>query len=106
MAVREGRWDCQRCGSTGLYGRQQICPGCGSPRPEGIKFYMTDDAPMITEQKVIEQAKAGADWICQYCGASNNALAVKCQQCEAQKGEARSQKVQEYKGGAPKDGAA
>ncbi|MBA3530841.1 MAG: hypothetical protein H0T73_02815 [Ardenticatenales bacterium] len=103
-AVREGRWDCQRCGSTGLFGRDKICHGCGSPRPEGVKFYMTDDAPVITDQKVVEQAKAGADWICQYCGASNPALADKCQQCEAPKGQARTQGVKEYKGAAPKDG--
>lgn len=100
MAIREGRWDCQYCGSSRILGRDKLCPGCGRPRPEGTTFYLSDDAPIITDGTLLEQAKAGADWLCEYCGASNAASAEKCQQCDAQRGEARQQEVKEFKAGA------
>ena len=37
MAIREGRWDCQYCGTTGIPGREKVCPNCARSRPEGTK---------------------------------------------------------------------
>ncbi|MCB9126930.1 MAG: hypothetical protein H6638_03295 [Ardenticatenales bacterium] len=94
MAIREGRWDCPHCGSRGIFGRHKICGNCGSPRPEGIAFYLADIEEEVTEQSLLATAKAGADWICDYCGASNLATATDCKQCFAPKSaDARTQAV-------------
>jgi Zn-finger in Ran binding protein and others len=96
MAIREGRWDCPSCGSTAIYGRHVECPGCGKPRPAGIRFYLTDDAPAITDAAQLAQARAGADWVCEHCGASNRATEPECGGCGASRGSSPSQRVVDY----------
>lgn len=97
MAVREARWDCQYCGTTGILGRHKACSNCGRSRPEGTKFYLADDTPEVSEAKLIEQAKLGSDWICEFCASSNPADVNVCQSCNAPR-EASSPKqvVKEY----------
>jgi hypothetical protein len=81
MAIREGRWDCSSCGSTAIYGRHVDCPGCGRPRPAGVRFYLAQGEPVITDPRQLEEARAGADWICTHCEASNRALLSRCGGC-------------------------
>jgi hypothetical protein len=83
MAIREGRWDCPSCGSTAIYGRHVDCPGCGKPRPQGVRFYLTDNAPVVTDPERLREALAGADWICEHCEASNRATLSHCGGCGA-----------------------
>ncbi|HEX2077171.1 MAG TPA: Ran-binding zinc finger domain-containing protein [Longimicrobium sp.] len=97
MAIREGRWDCPSCGSKAIYGRHTDCPGCGMPRPAGIRFYLTDDAPVITDPERLKEAKAGADWVCEHCGASNRATVTDCAGCGAPRGSSPTQRVVDYK---------
>ena len=47
MAIREGRWDCQYCGTKGALGRHKACPVCTAPRERGTKFYLPKDAKII-----------------------------------------------------------
>jgi hypothetical protein len=96
MAIREGRWDCPSCGSKAVFGRHVDCPGCGKPRPAGIRFYLTDDAPVITDAAQLAEAKAGADWICEHCGASTRATETDCGGCGAPRGTSPSQPVIDY----------
>lgn len=96
MAIREGRWDCPSCGSKRIYGRHVECPGCGKPRPAGIRFYLTDDAPAITDAAQLAEAKAGADWVCQHCGASNRATQEACGGCGAPRGSSPGQRIIDY----------
>jgi len=81
MAIREGRWDCTYCGSTGILGRHTTCTSCGRPRPEGVKFYLPEEETEVADQKLLNLANAGADWICQYCDSSNRASHTSCQHC-------------------------
>ena len=74
MAVREGRWDCQYCGTMGILGRHTVCTSCAKSRPEGTKFYLADDAPVVTEGQQLKEAQLGADWICPYCASSNRGI--------------------------------
>jgi hypothetical protein len=105
MAIREGRWDCPSCGSKGIYGRHVDCPGCGKPRPAGIRFYLTDDAPVITDAAQLAEAKAGADWVCEHCGASTRATETDCSGCGAARGTSPAQPVIDYATGAvPRSG--
>ena len=84
MAIREGRWDCPTCGGKGILGRHKVCGNCGSPRPEGIEFYLPEESSeVVTDEAMLKTATAGADWICDYCAASNLATADSCKQCFA-----------------------
>jgi hypothetical protein len=83
MAVREARWDCQYCGTKGILGRHKACSNCGRSRPENTKFYLAEDAPEVTDAKLVDQAKLGSDWVCAFCASSNPANVDVCQACGA-----------------------
>lgn len=86
MAIREGRWDCPSCGSTAIYGRHVDCPGCGKPRPAGVKFYLAHGEPVVNDPERLREARAGADWICDSCGATTRATEARCGGCGALRG--------------------
>lgn len=106
MTVREGRWDCQFCGTKGILGRHKACPNCARSRPEGTKFYLPEDAEAVEEASLQEQAKLGPDWICEFCSSSNPASLDSCRHCNApREGTSPEQKVKEYDvGEAPRSG--
>jgi hypothetical protein len=83
MAVREGQWDCQYCGTTGILGRHKACTNCGRSRPAGTKFYLPKEGAEEVGEKLVQQAKIGPDWICEFCGSSNPANVDICQSCKA-----------------------
>lgn len=95
MAIREGRWDCPTCGSAGLLGRQLACENCGNRRPEGIRFYLPDDAAEVSDSERLAEARAGADWICEHCGVSARATMDRCPGCGAARGSSPSQQTHE-----------
>jgi hypothetical protein len=99
MAIREGRWDCSSCGSTAIYGRHVDCPGCGRPRPAGVGFYLADGEPVVTDPERLAQARAGADWICEHCQASNRATLKSCGGCGGARGGSPTQPVVKYAAG-------
>ena len=107
MAIREGRWDCPSCGSTGVFGRHVDCPSCGKPRPAGVRFYLTDDAPVLVDPERVAEAEAGPDWVCEHCGASNRAAHRDCEGCGAPRGSSPTQAVTDYAlGEVPRSGQA
>jgi len=81
MAIRVGRWDCDRCGHKGNLGPKTKCEKCGSPRPLNVKFYLADDSEIVTDQNEIAKAKSGADWVCSYCASHNKVYDVVCSSC-------------------------
>jgi hypothetical protein len=97
MAIREGRWDCPTCGNRGLLGRELSCSGCGNRRPEGIKFYLPDDAAEVTDAARLTEARAGADWICEHCGVSTRASMDRCPGCGAERGSSPTQQTHEHR---------
>lgn len=96
MAVREGRWDCDSCGTVGVRGRDVACPHCGTPRPKGVRFYLPEDAPEVSDAEMLRQAAAGADWVCEHCGGGNRALAGVCAGCGAPVGGSGRLETREY----------
>lgn len=96
MAIREGRWDCPTCGTVGLPGRQVGCTSCGNPRPEGVRFYLADDAAEVDDAGQLTQARGGTDWICEHCGASARAVETACPGCGAERGSSPGQQTREY----------
>ena len=80
------RWRCSACEHENL-GRHKQCQHCGKPKDREV-FY---DAPgevsradAITDAALLEQATAGADWECAYCGSHQRNDSGACVQCGAQ----------------------
>ena len=98
MAVREGRWDCQYCGTKGNLGRDKACQNCGRSRPGGAKFYLpTEEEAAVLDAKLLKLAEAGQDWVCAFCGSSNHAEATNCHYCGApREGDSQVQEIKEY----------
>ncbi len=62
MAVREGRWDCQYCGTKGSHGRHKACQNCGRSRPEGTAFYLpSEEEAAVLNEQLLKIAEAGQD---------------------------------------------
>lgn len=93
MAIREGRWDCQSCNRVGNLGRDLVCKGCGDVRPEGVRFYLPENAPAVSDKNLLETARSGPDWICDFCEASNRAGGSVCVQCGADRDSKRQQQT-------------
>lgn len=108
MAIREGRWDCPYCKTTGILGREQHCPNCARSRPEGTKFYMPGQAPVVTDANLLQRAQVGPDWICEYCASSNPGDKTNCYNCNASREKTSpTQQIKQYGAGqAPQSGAA
>lgn len=76
-----GRWDCSSCGTRGVMGDAYRCGSCGAGRPDDVKFYLPSDAPVVRDKKAIAAAKAGSDWMCDYCRQWVPATEKECPNC-------------------------
>lgn len=99
-------WTCPNC-KTRNPGTTKMCGGCGNPQPKDVQFETADAAEFVQEQAKIEQAKAGPDIHCGFCGARNPSTAKVCHQCSADltAGKAREtgQVIGAYDPNAPKE---
>ena len=86
----ELEWVCPNCNSRNK-GSKKTCENCGAPQPDNVKFQRVSDEKVITDEKVISAAKAGADIYCGFCGTRNPATATTCSQCggDLKEGKAR-----------------
>jgi hypothetical protein len=68
---REGRWLCPSCGRENL-GRYEACEeGCGAARPKGVRFYLPENTPILTDPALLADAASGQDWYCDHCDGAN-----------------------------------
>jgi hypothetical protein len=81
MAIRMGRWDCPSCGNLKNMGNATHCVNCGAPRDPQVQFYLLSDEEEVKDKSKIAEARAGADWQCEYCSSENKALNKFCQSC-------------------------
>lgn len=79
----ELQWECPNCGTINP-GPVKVCNGCGAPQPEDVEFQQASTQQLITDEDKLEQAKAGPDVHCPYCGTRNPAGAPSCSQCKAE----------------------
>src|SRR6185503_12853819 len=100
MAVREGKWRCPHC-SVVNRGAGLACRGCGATRDEHVSFFLDDDAPEVTDEALLNQARAGADWLCEYCSTSNAPEVKRCRQCGAERGTSPARAVRELADAVP-----
>ena len=75
-------WVCPNC-SVRNPGSIKTCESCGAPQPENVKFERAVDEKIVTDEKLVQAAKAGADIHCGFCGTRNPGNAVTCSQCGA-----------------------
>ncbi len=84
-------WICPNCDGRNP-GPIKTCQNCGAPQPDNVQFHRAADEKIITDEKAVAAAKAGADIHCGFCGTRNPATASTCSQCGAdlKEGKARA----------------
>ena len=78
-------WDCP-AGHKRQLGRNLQCSECGYARVEKDEYYMPDDpehAPEVTDAKQLEDACAGPNWTCEFCGKHERRNGNECANCGA-----------------------
>lgn len=100
MAIREGKWRCTYCSSVNR-GAHLACAGCGATRDKDVSFFLEDEAPEVTDEALLATARAGADWLCEFCQTSNRPDAPACVQCGAAKGSSPARAVRDVPLAAP-----
>jgi ribosomal protein L40E len=73
-------WICPNCDGRNP-GPEKTCQSCGAPQPENVQFQRAATEKIITDEKVADAVRAGADIHCGFCGTRNPASAVTCSQC-------------------------
>jgi hypothetical protein len=94
VAIREGKWRCPYCSGVNR-GAAMACDGCGATRDKDVSFFLEDEAPEVTDEAQLARARAGADWLCNFCGNSNPPERGHCLDCGAERGTAPSRPVRE-----------
>jgi len=89
----ELRWRCSI--STCCHenrGRDKNCRNCGKPK-EGEVFYDPEEGegPALTDAVLIQQATAGTDWQCTFCGSHQRRSSGECANCGAEQAMSRDQ---------------
>src|SRR6185369_6580994 len=97
MAIYEGKWRCVRCSSVNR-GRDVNCLSCGVKRSDDVEFFLEDEVTSVSDEKLINQARAGADWICLYCGTNCLASQTQCSGCGGLRSDKNKQLSEETRG--------
>ena len=93
-------WVCPNCEGRNP-GPVKTCESCGAPQPENVQFQRAADEKLITDEKVVQSAKAGADIHCGFCGTRNPATAATCSQCGADLKEGKARQAGQVMQAAP-----
>ena len=66
----ENTWSCESCGSSSQKGRHLTCQNCGAPKGAKVvdRIPDPDTAPAVVDSDRLREAKAGRNWVCEYCG--------------------------------------
>ncbi len=93
-------WVCPNC-SVRNPGSVKTCESCGAPQPENVKFQRASEEKIVTDEKLVQAAKAGADIHCGFCGTRNPGNAVTCSQCGADLKEGKAREAGQILQAAP-----
>lgn len=93
-------WVCPNCDGRNP-GPVKTCENCGAAQPENVQFQRAAEEKLITDEKVVVAAKAGADIHCGFCGTRNPATAETCSQCGADLKEGKSRQAGQVMKAAP-----
>lgn len=95
-------WKCVHCESI-VRGSNRVCPNCGSPIPNNVKYMMPDNPEVVNAVKngkiltgpntmvdengvtseIVEEENIRKDpnWLCEFCGCQNYAENTHCEGC-------------------------
>ena len=76
----ELEWTCPNCNNENG-GAVRVCGTCGTPQPDDVEFHQPKHQALVTDEKKLAKARAGADVHCAYCEARNPGNAESCSQC-------------------------
>jgi len=93
-------WVCPNCNVRNP-GSIKTCESCGAPQPENVKFERAAEEKIVTDEKLVQAAKAGADIHCGFCGTRNPATATNCSQCGADLTEGKARQAGQVLQAAP-----
>lgn len=93
-------WTCPNCDARNP-GPVKNCEKCGAPQPENVQFQRAAEEKIVTDEKAIQAAKAGADIHCGFCGTRNPATAETCSQCGAELKEGKARQAGQILKAAP-----
>jgi len=91
-----GAWDCSYCKTKKILGNVFDCPGCGHPRPRGVRFYQIPNAPIVTPEIAAQLGSGDPNWYCDWCDSGNKDNNQKCWKCGAERGTAPSHEVKRF----------
>jgi len=92
--IIEGTWDCTSCDTKGILARYKNCPTCNNPREGGkesdFSFGGVTESgaslrETVSDEKALELADAGVDWLCHFCGTANRGDKPACRNCGAKR---------------------
>lgn len=96
----QNEWTCPNCGTRNK-GSIKTCENCGAPQPENVQFEIPSEQKFVTDEASINEAKAGADIHCGFCGTRNPATAETCSQCGADLREGKARQAGQVMQAAP-----
>src|SRR5690606_3939137 len=76
----ETRWKCPSCDADNR-GRDMSCHKCGAPKDESSQYIVDDTASAVSDDALIDDARAGAHWVCAYCEKQNRGRKDICRFC-------------------------
>lgn len=78
--IVENVWTCTSCQASNR-GRDMSCQTCGARKaPDALEKLGDVDKP-VTDPKMLREAKAGRNWVCEYCGGQERKLNGECKHC-------------------------
>lgn len=93
-------WTCPNCNGRNP-GSIKTCESCGAPQPEDVKFERAANEKLVTDEKLVQAAKSGADIHCGFCGTRNPAASTNCSQCGADLKEGKARQAGQVLQAAP-----
>ena len=79
MANKYGYYLCSSCGKK-YSSKYKACPSCSRPADKDTKRLQPDE---YSEYVTIEEENMIQDWVCDYCGVSNDVKSTVCKGCGA-----------------------
>jgi hypothetical protein len=82
-----GTWTCTKCRKDNS-GKLRACSKCGDERDfeELAAIRLDENAPVVTDENELRQARLGPDWTCVACNVTVQGDQLKCPTCGAKQG--------------------
>lgn len=87
--IVEDKWKCSTCGELNP-GRFLKCQKCGTAKQKRDEDVTDLESAEVSDEKLLQMAGQGANWVCAYCGAQDRTADGRCRNCGAKQEEAKA----------------